>query len=197
MLRLCVCCSRFGDETIMRWPRLISYKLNSLIYIVHKILSGFPLGRRKCSGSVCLSACAPVNIYPSPDTSIWHWITLQGPTLTAFLHLPSQASRQIFYLPGPMLHLPKLKHTPHKIHMKNINKLNTVCFQGAKWTKTDHSEQEFNFVAFLLSGHLDTISPMPACNCSPQQQGPWRWCKSARRGCPCSGSPSNLTSPAS
>ena len=50
-------------------------------------------------------------------------------TDTAFLHLPSRASRQIFYLPGPMLHLPKLKHTPHKIHTKNINKLNTVCFQ--------------------------------------------------------------------
>ena len=74
--------------------------------------------------------------------------------LTAFLHLPSRASRQIFYMPGPMLHLLKLKHTPHKIHKKNINKLNTVCFQCTKWTKTDHSEQQFNFVAFLLSGHL-------------------------------------------
>ena len=38
----------------------------------------------------------------------------QGPTLTAFLYLPSRASRQIFYLPGPMLHLPKLEYTPHK-----------------------------------------------------------------------------------
>ena len=50
-----------------------------------------------------------------------HTHTQYGPqwlTLTAFLHLPSRASRQIFYLPGPMLHLPKLEHTPHKFTRK-------------------------------------------------------------------------------